>query len=229
MARTDRHRVATSGNLATRAEVLRSRRRAQTRIGAVPQRNIMRPKNTIDGVGQVLRLQISKLALLLSKLDIEQVVVDLRDERLQRNAPLNAGRTDERRINIAWIDKPSRRRGRRHCRLLKIPGRMASSRNLLDPSPKDPPAVHQVGNLSLIHRNFNRTRPNKVCCAMNIGKHRVHLFPFQNKKGAAAATPVRTIVIAAMHRSRSVDLRPRRPCRPLPPSSSSSFYLAHSF
>jgi hypothetical protein len=32
---------------------------------------------------------------------------------------------------------------------------------------------------------------------MNIGKHRVHLSPFQNKKGAAAATPVRAIVIAA--------------------------------
>src|SRR6266478_1269057 len=66
---------------------------------------------------------------------------------------------------------------------------MASSRNLLNTASKDSPPLHQVCNISLIQRNFNRTRPNKVCCAMNIGKHRVHLSPFQNKKGAAAATP----------------------------------------
>ncbi len=40
--------------------------------------------NTLNGIRQVLRLQISKLALLLSQLHIEQVVVDLCHQRLQR-------------------------------------------------------------------------------------------------------------------------------------------------
>src|ERR1700727_2747148 len=86
---------------------------------------------------------------------------------------------------------------------------MPSSGNLLDPASKDSPALYQVGNLSLIQRNFNRTRTNKVCCAVNIGKHRVHLFPFKNKKGAAEATPV-----WKLHRRRrrrvSLDGRSRR-------------------
>src|SRR5260370_17124717 len=125
--RAERQRVARGSDLPTSAEVLCSCRRAKTRVRTVPQSNIMRPKNTIDGVGQILRLQISKLALLLAKLDIEQVVVDLRDERLQRNAPLNAGPTDQRRNNITTIDKPSRRRRPRNRRLFNIPRRMPSS------------------------------------------------------------------------------------------------------
>jgi hypothetical protein len=40
---------------------------------------------------------------------------------------------------------------------------------------------------------------------MNIGKHRVHLSPFQNKKGVATATPVQTIVIAATNRTCSAQ------------------------
>ena len=143
-ARADRHRIAARSNLPARAKVLRSRRRAQARIRAIPKRNIMRPQNAINGIGKILRLQISKLALLLAKLDIEQVVVDLRHQRLQRNAALHPSRTHQRRNNIARIDKPSRSRRRRNRSLLKVPRRMASSRNLLDPSSKDPPALHQV-------------------------------------------------------------------------------------
>src|ERR1700760_2257020 len=85
---------------------------------------------------------------------------------------------------------------------------MAGSRNLLDPSPKDPPTLHQVRNLSLIQRNFNRTRSNKICCAMNIGKHRVHFSPFQNKKGAAAATPVKTSLPAPKARQPRWQIAP---------------------
>ena len=48
----------------------------------------MRAKNAIDGVGEVLGLQIGELTLLLAEFEIEEVVVDLRDQRLQRNAAL---------------------------------------------------------------------------------------------------------------------------------------------
>ena len=80
----------------------------------------MRPKNTVDGIGQVLRLQISKLALLLAKFHIEQVVVDLCDQGLQRNAPLYPGRRDQRRNDIARIHKSRRSRRRRNRSLLKV-------------------------------------------------------------------------------------------------------------
>src|ERR1700761_8561370 len=150
----------------------------------------MGTQNAVNGIGKVLRLEISKLALLTGQLHIEQVVVDLCDERLQRNAVLDAGRADQRSDNVTWIHKTRSSRRRGNCSLLKIAGRMASSRNLLDALTKDPTATNKVQNLCLIQRNFNRARSNVVCCAMNIGKLRVHLSPFQNKKGAAAATPI---------------------------------------
>src|ERR1700678_3363086 len=68
---------------------------------------------------------------------------------------------------------------------------MAGCWNLLDPLSKDSPTPHQVQNLCLIERHFNRARPNEIRRAMNIGKHRVHLSPFQEQKGAAAATPIK--------------------------------------
>jgi hypothetical protein len=71
----------------------------------------VRAQNAVDRVGEVLRLQIGKLALLLAQLHIEQVVVDLRDQRLQRNAVLHPRRAYHRRNNIARIDKARRSQG----------------------------------------------------------------------------------------------------------------------
>src|ERR1700722_5387066 len=101
----------------------------------------MRTQNTINGIGKILRLKISKLALLTAKLHIEQVVVDLRDECLQRNAVFDASWVDQRSDNVAWIYKARSSCRRRNCSLLKVAGRMASSRNLLDTLTKDPTAT----------------------------------------------------------------------------------------
>ena len=79
-----------AGDLRGSAEVLRGRRRAQAGVGAVPQRDVMRAQNAVDGVGEVLGLQIRELRLLLAELHVEQVVVDLRDQRLQRHRALDA-------------------------------------------------------------------------------------------------------------------------------------------
>ena len=43
----------------------------------------MRAQDAIHGIGEVLGLEISELALLLAELDIEEVVVDLRYQGLQ--------------------------------------------------------------------------------------------------------------------------------------------------
>ena len=54
-------------------------------VGAVPQRDVVGAQYAVDGVGQVFGLQIGELRLLLAELHVEQVVVDLRDQRLQRH------------------------------------------------------------------------------------------------------------------------------------------------
>ncbi len=90
---------------AGRAEVLRGGGRAEAGVGAVPQRDVVRAQDAVDGVGEVLRLQIGELALLLAELHVEEVVVDLRDQRLQRNAALDAGGRDERRDDVARVDE----------------------------------------------------------------------------------------------------------------------------
>ncbi len=74
------------------AEVLCRGRRAEAGVVAVPQSDVVGAQNAVDGVGEILGLQISELALLLAELEIEQVVVDLRDQSLQRNTALDARR-----------------------------------------------------------------------------------------------------------------------------------------
>ncbi len=177
----DRNRVSTRRNLPRRAEILCRRRRAQARVVAVPKRNIMRTQNTVNSVGKVLRLQIRKLALLIAQLDIKQVVVDLRYQRLQRNAALHTRRAHQRSHNVARIHKPGRGRRRRNRRLLKKPRRMTRRRNLLDPLPKHTASAHQIRDLRLIQRHFHRARSQKIRCRINIRKLRVHpILPFKN-------------------------------------------------
>ena len=58
-----------AGDLPGSAEVLRRSWRAQAGVRAVPQRDVMRPQDAVDGVREVLRLQIGELALLLAQLE----------------------------------------------------------------------------------------------------------------------------------------------------------------
>src|SRR5271163_4939558 len=86
---------------------------------------------------------------------------------------------------------------------------MTGSRNLLDPLSKNTAPTHQIGNLSLVQRNFNRARSNVVCRAMNIGKHRVHLSPFQNKRRSRS----RTCLTIALVFAASIVFAVARSCR----------------
>ncbi len=78
----------------------------------------MRAHHAVDGVDQVFRLQIGELLLLSSQLNVEQVVVQLCDQRLQRNAALHTRRTYNRCDDVARIHK-SRPAGRRNAGLFK--------------------------------------------------------------------------------------------------------------
>ena len=136
----------------------------------------MRPKNTINRIGQVLRLQISELALLLAKLDIEQVVVDLRHQCLQRNAALNPCRRHQRSHNVAWIDECLCRRQRWNCRFFKEPRRMPGCRHLIDPLAKRAPPPHDVEDLRLVPVNLNRAGPKVIGRRVQIHKLSSHVF-----------------------------------------------------
>ena len=60
----DRRDVAAVVDLARCAVILQRGRCAQRRVIAVPQCDVVRAHQAFHGIGQVLRLQISKLALL---------------------------------------------------------------------------------------------------------------------------------------------------------------------
>ncbi len=69
--------VAAIVDLVHHAVVLRRGRIRQRSVVALPQVDVVRAHQAFDGVGKVLRLEVSELALLRSHLDVEQVVVDL--------------------------------------------------------------------------------------------------------------------------------------------------------
>ena len=68
------------------------------------------------------------------------------------------------------------RSGRRLKRLLKESQRMSRCWNLLNALPKGAGAPANVENLCLVKRNFDCTRPDKICCRMNVCKGCVHHF-----------------------------------------------------
>ncbi len=172
-----------AGNLAGRAKVLRAGRRAQRCIVAVPQRNIVGVQHTVHRVDQVLRLQIRELLLLCAQFHVEQVVVQLRHQSLQRNAPLDAGWRHQGRSDVARIDKPGRTRIRDR-RLFEVARGMAGRRHLLDALAEHATAADQVRDLRLIERDFNRPGPDVVCCRMDIEKLCVHGSSFRSQKSS---------------------------------------------
>ena len=68
--------------------------------------------------GEVLGLEVGELALLVAEFDVEEVVVDLRDKRLERHAAFDTGRGDQRGNDVARIHEGAGCRGCRNCRLL---------------------------------------------------------------------------------------------------------------
>ena len=125
------------------------------------------------GVHQVLGLQIGELLLLIAQFDVEEVVVDLRNDGLQRHAPLHARGVHHRRHDAARIHEAGRARiGNR--RLFKESRRMTGRRNLLDALPKGARTAADVEDLGLIQRNFNGARPDEICCRVNVCKGCVH-------------------------------------------------------
>jgi hypothetical protein len=169
--------VAAGHDLRNHAHVLRGRRRAQAGVVAVPQGHVVRHHHAAHRIHQVFGLQIGKLLLLVAQFDVEQVVVDLRNDRLQRHAPLHARRAHHRRHDAARIHKAGRARIRNR-RLLEEPRRMTGRRNLLDALPEGARTPADVEDLGLIQRNFDSARPDVIRCRVNVCKGCVHrLFP----------------------------------------------------
>jgi hypothetical protein len=176
-ATADRNRVASGNNLRRYSHVLRCRRRAQAGVVAVPQRHIVSHHHAAHRIHQVFGLQIGELLLLVAQFDVEKIVVDLRNDRLQRHAPLHARRAHHRRHDAARVDEAGRP-WTRNRRLLKEPRRMTGRRNLLDALPEGAGTPADVEDLGLIQRNFDSARPNKISCRVNVCKGCVHrLFP----------------------------------------------------
>ena len=136
----------------------------------------MRAQNAVDSVGEVLRLQIRELRLLRAELHVEEVVVDLRDQGLERHAVFYAGWADQRRDDVARIDEAGDRRGRRNRTLLEVARRMAGCRDLLDALAEYAAPSNDVENLRLVHGNFDCAWSDIVRCCVNLSKLRVHLF-----------------------------------------------------
>ena len=135
----------------------------------------MRQHHAAHGVDQIFGLQVGKLLLLITELNIEQVVVDLRDNRFQRNATLHARRAHDRGHNAAGIHKPRRTRSGQRS-LFKEPRGMPRGRHLLDALPERAGAAADVKDLGLVQRNLHRAGPDEVCCRVNICKGCVHKF-----------------------------------------------------
>ena len=169
-------RVPTRLDLPDHAEILRRSRSAQRSVGAVPQRHIVSSQESVHSVRQVFRLQIRELALLRSDFQIEQVVVDLRHQRLQRHRQFNPCRRLHRRSNVPRIHEPLRRRRSRNRRLLKESRRMPGRRHLLDPLPECPPPSHDVKDFLLVTINLDRSWPQKIRRRHQIQKLSLHVF-----------------------------------------------------
>jgi hypothetical protein len=132
-------------------------------------------QHTVHRIDQVLRLQICELLLLRSQFHVEQVVVQLCNQALQRNAALHAGRSDKCRSDVARIDEAGgpwiRDRG-----FLEVAGRVAGRRYLLDTLAEHAAAANQIGDLRLVERDLNGAGPDVVCRRMDIKKLCVHGF-----------------------------------------------------
>src|SRR5664279_6285366 len=128
----------------------------------------MSAQQTFDGVGQVLGLQISELTLLGTDFNIENVVVDLRNQALQGNTTLHPRGADQRRRDVARIDEAVGGSRRRNARLLEEAGGMAGGRDLLDTLAERATAANDVGDFGLVAVDFDRARAHVISRSLQV-------------------------------------------------------------
>ncbi len=179
--------VPAIGDLAHDAVVLRRGRVRQRRVVTLPQVDIVRTHQAFDRVGQVLCLKIGELALLRAHFNVEQVVVDLRHQALQRNATLRTSRSDQRGLDVARIDKTVRRVGRRNPCLFEETRRMPGRWNLLDTLAKDAAALAYVCDFGLVAIDLDRARPHEIGCRLQIDELCSHIVLSKGNGGPKAA------------------------------------------
>src|ERR1019366_1409836 len=118
----------------------------------------MSAQQTFDGVVQVLGLQISELTLLGTDFNIENVVVDLRDQALQGNTTLDAGGGHQGGRDVARIDEAVGGGG----------GGMAGGRDLLDALAERATAANDVGDFGLVAIDFDRARAHVISRSLQV-------------------------------------------------------------
>jgi hypothetical protein len=128
---------------------------AEAGVVAVPEGDVVGVEDALDGVGEVLGLEVGELLLLVAQFDVEEVVVDLGDEGLERDAALDAGGRDERSDDVARVDKAACGGRCWDGRLLEVARRMAGGRDLLDALAEDAAAADDIGDLGLVERDFD--------------------------------------------------------------------------
>jgi hypothetical protein len=149
---------------------------AQAGVVAVPESHVVSDHDAAHRIDQVFGLQIGELLLLIAEFDVEEVVVDLRDDGLERHAALYAGGTYNRGRDAARIDEAGGA-GIGDGRFFKEARGVAGGRNLLDALPEGAGTPADVEDFGLIERNFDGARPDVVCCRVNVCKGCVHGFP----------------------------------------------------
>ena len=140
-----------------------------------------------DGISQVLGLQIGELLLLGADFQIEQVVVDLRDQRFQRHAALHTGGIADHGHDVARIDKGLRRGGRIDGCLLEEARGMPGGGHLLDALSEGIAAADEIGDLALIAVDFNRTRPEEIGSGGEVEEVSFHFLSLRRFKVAVGS------------------------------------------
>ena len=162
-------------------EVLRRGGIVQRSVVAIPQANVVGAQQAFDGVGQVLGLQVGELALLRADLHVEDVVVDLRDQALQRDAALHAGGRDQRGHDVARIDEGIGRGGRGDGRLLEEARGMAGCGDLLDALAEGIAAPNDVEDFGLVELDLDRTGADVISRSLQVEELCFHWVPFEIK------------------------------------------------
>src|ERR1051326_3516068 len=168
--------VAAGGDLADGAVVLQRSGRAERSVVAVPERDVVGEHESFDGVGEVFGLEIGELLLLRAYFHVEQVVVDLRDQGLERHTSLHArGRAGDSH-DVARIDEGIGRRGRVDGGLLEEARRMAGGRHLLYALPEDGAAADDICNFALVAVDFDGARPEEIGGGAEVEERSFHFL-----------------------------------------------------
>ena len=125
-----------------------------------------------DGVDQILGLQVSELLLLVAEFDVEEVVVDLRDDCLERHAALDARGLTTGATMLRGLTKPGAGIGQGG--LFKEARGMAGGGNLLDALAEGAGAAADVEDLGLVQGNFDCARSDEVGGRVDVCKRCVH-------------------------------------------------------